>query len=105
MTITIINGAQQSDFEVVSVTPVPESEKMSFNDINWNRRVIVRATWLAWEIVFGKLTEAEMDFLIALDKAETPQVVMNSTTYDVEVDSMRIRAVGATLTLINKAPE
>src|SRR3990172_1139427 len=90
----------QQDVSAIYAAPLSEKEMTRFTDINYNRRSIKRASWLAWEIRFGALTEAQMDYLVELDKQEAPQMILNSLTYNIEIDQLRIRPVGGSITVI-----
>ncbi|MCB1563904.1 MAG: hypothetical protein KDJ75_10045, partial [Alphaproteobacteria bacterium] len=61
--------------------------------------------YLKWNITFGLLTTAQMDYLNALTGYETPQMIYNAVTYDVIIDNVKAKYKGGTITVINRDPE
>jgi len=88
-----------TNFSAVRVVPDYDVEETVYTDINDNLRKLVETVHKVWEIRFGYLDETAQDFLVDLKKYDAPQMYYDSTTINIRVKEMSIRATGASLTV------
>ena len=82
-----------------------ENEEKEFVTIDKTRIKKVYAAYKRWEIVFGLLAEADMDYLEELTIEEAPQMILSSVTYDITTKDASIRPKGTTIVVLNRDPE
>ena len=99
------SSATFASYSAVIVEVDYENDETVYNDMSWNNKKIVNASWKKWNIKFSRLSETQMDALLALKKEEEPQMSISSTTYDIVIKAMSMKAIGATITVINKTKE
>lgn len=88
------SAGTQNDFDAISVIEKPFKEKRQYSDINLTQRQITIAEYKEFQVEFGFLDEAQQTYLNELKEEDAPQFIYNSTTYDVRVVSLTVRANG-----------
>jgi hypothetical protein len=99
------SGDDTRNFNAVYIAPFYPRDEERFVDANYARRKTIRAAWHAWEIRFGKLTLIQLQFLEELVREEAPQMILDSTTYDIDLDSVKTNFKGTKIVVINTEPE
>jgi len=99
------SGAAAETFSAVSVTPELVTEEERWIDLAGERRRTVFQTYRRWSIELALLTTAQMDYLLELQAEPAPQMVYDSTTYDVEIEEVKAKYRGGSITVINRDPE
>ena len=83
----------------VIVTPGYDVEDTEYSDINDNLRRIIDVAHKTFSIRFGLLTETLQNYFINMQVGSSIEFTYDSTQYDVKVESMKIRSIGATMLL------
>jgi len=98
--------ATPEDFEAVYLEQdYYVDEETKYKDINNVLRSEIDLVYKKWIIKFSYLTTAKMDYLLELKKEPAPQLVLNAVTYTVRIDSVKPRAIGGSITVINTVKE
>lgn len=100
-----INTASAETFNAVSVTPELITDDERWIDLNGQRRRTIFKTYKRWSIELSLLTTAQQDYLLELQAKPTPQMIYNSTTYDVEIEEVKAKYRGGSVVVINRDPE
>jgi hypothetical protein len=99
------SGSTPEAFEAVYIIPDWDEEAEKYDDINFTKRKISNAIWQVWDIRLGYLPVAKQDYLLQFKVQEAPQFVYLSTTWNVIVDEVTVRANGSNIRLINNTKE
>lgn len=99
------SGDSQVDINAMIAEPDFENDDLRFTDINRVKRRRIYAQYKVWNIVFGLLSETEMDYLNELKVQEAPQMILDSITYNIDVISAQIRFKGAKMIVSKVDPE
>lgn len=97
--------ASAETFSAVSVTPELITDDERWSDLAGVRQRTVFQTYRRWSIELALLTTAQMDYLLELQAEPEPQMVYNSTTYDIEIEEVKAKYRGGSITVINRDPE
>ena len=83
-----------------------ETEETNYTDTAWEKQKVVHAKWIGYSVIFGILTEAQMDWLAELITYAVPQFSLNgSTYYDMKVKSVSPKVEGGTIVVVKKDAE
>jgi len=104
-TITLYKefGGDSQDFDCI-VFPDYETDRNDFYDINKIYRSNIRAAYQRWKLLFGILTEAHLDFLLALKIEPEPLFVYNFTSYSIKIEEVNAKGKGGSITFTNIEP-
>lgn len=100
------SASTAEDFQAVFVeTDYKVDAEQVYKDINAVQRRLIGDVFKKWTIKFSHLTDAKMDYLLELKKETAPQLILNSVTYTVIIESVKPRPVGGSIVVINTVKE
>jgi len=99
------SGAAEETFDAVIIEPQLITDDTRYIDFAGNRHRIVFHTYKKWSITFAKLTIAQMDYLLELQAEEEPQMILDSITYNIDIENVRPKYKSGTISVINREPE
>lgn len=88
------SGATANTFDAIIVTESPFKTKAKYSDINQVLRQRTVAEYKQFDISFGYLDDAQQTYLKELKEEDAPQFIYDSTTYDIRIVTMQVRANG-----------
>jgi len=92
-------------FSAVSILPDYVKDTFAYTDSLYNRGEIIAASWKKWGIRLGFVSEADMDYLNELKKESAPQMILDATTYEIQIERVTPRRTGSFISVINKVSE
>ena len=80
-----------------------ETEETNYVDTDWEKQKVVHASYIGYSVIFGILTETQMNQLASLVINDAPQFSLNgSTWYDMKIKSISVKAEGGTIVVVRK---
>ena len=99
------SGGSAVTFNAVYVRPDFMEDSEEFDDVNYTKRKTQNAKWQVWDIRFGLLSITQQDWLNELKVQTAPQMIYESTTYDIQILEKQIRQIGASMKCVKTTKE
>ena len=99
------SSAATQSFDVLYAPLAYETDEIKYTDMNMVRRRSIRSTYKKWDVYFGLLSESDMIYLDELAIETAPQMILDATTYDVEILDTNVKHKGGNIEVIKREPE
>ncbi|MEE9572145.1 MAG: hypothetical protein V3W20_03780 [Candidatus Neomarinimicrobiota bacterium] len=99
------SGSVTEDFNALYIIPYRIEDYEKYTDVNFVRRKLQNAYWLAFEIRFALLTAAKMDYLNEIRIETAPQAIIDSTTYNIDILELNVRPTGGLMKIAKTSAE
>jgi hypothetical protein len=99
------SGSAAQSFSALYAPLAYETDEIKYTDMNMDRHRSIRSTYKKWDVYFGLLSDADMIYLDELAIEPAPQMILDATTYDVEILDTNIKHKGGNIEIIKREPE
>ena len=100
------SGGSVNTYSAAFIRIYYTNDETTYTQVGGTQGKEIHGSYMGWQVTFGFLTQAQMDYLEELMKYETPQFSTNgSTYYTVIIKSVNPRVTGGTIDVIKAAKE